>query len=524
MVDRRKFLKTSSLVFGGSISHSLLANQEITNSPALITPDSVRPRQLQGIQFGDVSDSSAIIWSRSDRPSRMRVEYSYNQDFSDSKTMLGPITSEDTDFTSRIYLHGLLENRDVFTRVRYQSLDDDKILSEALDGHFVTAPNQTDRDIHFLWSGDTAGQGWGINPEFGGMKIYKSMLNENPDFFIHCGDTVYADGPISEVVQAENNRTWRNVVTEEVSKVAESLGEFRGRYKYNLLDENVLAFNAKVPQIWQWDDHEVVNNWSDSKDLSDDDRYSVKDVGLLTQRGARSFLEYAPLKPVFQGSQQRVYRRIPYGKALDVLVLDKRSYRGANSKNNQAIESHETSFLGEQQLAWLKSSLKNSQSTWKIIASDMPIGLIVKDGPEYFENVANGDGMPLGRELELANLLRFIKQNQIKNVVWLTADVHYCAAHYYDPENAYFKDFSPFWEFVAGPMNAGSFGPGVLDNTFGPKVIFQKSPDQQNLSPFAGHQFYGDINIDKDNSELTVSLKDIDGSSVFTHTLQAENS
>src|SRR3712207_8134635 len=32
---------------------------------------------------------------------------------------------------------------------------------------------------------------------------------------------------------------WRNLVTEEVAKVAETLAEFRGRYKYNLLDRNV---------------------------------------------------------------------------------------------------------------------------------------------------------------------------------------------------------------------------------------------------------------------------------------------
>jgi alkaline phosphatase D len=38
------------------------------------------------------------------------------------------------------------------------------------------------------------GQGWGINPDFGGMKIYKAMRQTQPDFFIHCGDNIYADG------------------------------------------------------------------------------------------------------------------------------------------------------------------------------------------------------------------------------------------------------------------------------------------------------------------------------------------
>src|SRR5262249_61848986 len=83
---------------------------------------------------------------------------------------------------------------------------------------------------------------------------------------------------------------------------------------------------------------------------------------------------------------------------------------------------------------------------------------------------------PLGRELELAELLRFIKRNKIKNVVWITADVHYCAAHYYDPARAQFTDFDPFWEFIAGPLNAGANKPGEMDDTFGRQVKFAGTP------------------------------------------------
>ena len=79
-------------------------------------------------------------------------------------------------------------------------------------------------------------------------------------------------------------------------------------------------------------------------------------------------------------------------------------------------------------------------ATWKIIASDMPISIVVPDlNPDVpqgtFEAWANGDnGKPRGRELEVASLLKFIKQHDIKNVVWVTADVHYASATYYSPE------------------------------------------------------------------------------------------
>ena len=56
-------------------------------------------------------------------------------------------------------------------------------------------------------------------------------------------------------------------------------------------------------------------------------------------------------------------------------------------------------------------SLRASTATWKVIASDMPIGLIVRDGPTDFEALANADdGPPLGRERETAELLRNLKE------------------------------------------------------------------------------------------------------------------
>jgi alkaline phosphatase D len=478
-VSRRKFLKSSALLLGAATvpwGASRAANAASNVRLATATG----PQLEQGIQIGDVRAHRAVIWSRSDRPARLRVEYDFNPRFANPIPIRGPFALETSDYTARVDLTGLPDNSEVFVRVMFEDLSNDSIVSETVQGYFRTAPVKN-RAIRFLWSGDTAGQGWGINPDFGGMKIYEAMRQTQPDFFIHCGDTIYADGPIQEFVKAENGQVWRNIVTPKVSKVAETLAEFRGRYKYNLLDENVRHFNAEVPQIWQWDDHEVVNNWSDSKDLSGDDRYAEKNVPLLIARGARAFLEYAPMRYARVEESERVYRHIAYGQLLDVFVIDMRSYRAGNSHNQQTSPGPETAFLGEEQIAWLKKELRESKAVWKVIASDMPLGLRVGDGVDSagrprWENGANGDGPVLGREFEIADILNYIKRQRIENVVWLTADVHYCAAHYYDPQKAQYKEFDPFWEFVSGPLNAGSFGPNALDNTFGPQVMFQKAP------------------------------------------------
>ena len=506
-------------------------------APAVIASDAERPVAAQGLQLGDPLGGSVMVWSRADRPARMLVDVAFDERFTNARRITGPHALEGTDFIARQDLANLPEGREVFVRVTFQGLDSARSLSAPVTGRFTVAPDAGDdtngrhrpraRDVRFVWGGDTAGQGWGINPGFGGMKIYEAMRQRRPDFFLHSGDTIYADGPIAASVTAENGRLWTNLVTPEVSKVAETLDEYRGRYRYNLLDENLRRFNAEVPQIWQWDDHEVTNNWSDAKDLSADPRYTVKSVPLLTARGTRAFLDYAPMRPFDARESQRVYRKVSHGPLLDVFVLDMRSYRGPNSANLQQQPGDDTAFLGREQLDWLKRELARSNAVWKVIAADMPVGLHVPDGKDAagnakWEAIANGDNGPArGRELEIAELLTFIQRRRVRNTVWLTADVHYCAAHYYDPNRAAYSDFEPFWEFVAGPLNAGTFGPNALDGTFGPQLAFVKAPaaGQANLSPYAGMQFFGEVNIDGRSGELVVDLRDLEGTSIYRKAL-----
>ena len=476
------------------------------------------------LQIGDVEAERAIVWGRSSGPARMHLEVALDSDFAGARRITGPGHLLASDFTGRVDVTGLLPNREIFVRVRFEDLATGNVTGPPLEARFRTAPAGS-RAIRFLWGGDTAGQGWGINPDFGGMRIYDSMRRTRPDFFIHCGDTVYADGPIAAEQPAEDGKTWHNLVTPEVARVAQSLDDFRGRYRYNLLDTNLRRFSAEVPQVWLWDDHEVVNNWSPGKLLGDDDRYQEKSVPLLVARGARAFREYAPLRPWSAEEAERIYRRVGYGDLLDVFAIDMRSYRAANSWNRQPQPGSDTALLGRRQLDWLKQGLERSRALWKVIAADMPVGLEVADGTDAegrkrFEALANGDGPVLGREFEMAELLSFLKSHSIRNTVWLTADVHYCAAHRYDPRQAVFEDFEPFWEFVAGPLNAGSFGPAALDDTFGPEVVFHRPPPAQNLSPLAGYQFFGQVDIDGQSGAMTVTLKDIDGQAVHVQEIE----
>ncbi|WP_414621888.1 alkaline phosphatase D family protein [Calothrix sp. CCY 0018] len=519
-ISRRRFLLSSTIATIGIIATNFLQNKSFAQAPAIITSDKMRPKIPYGVASGDVNANSAVIWSRSDKPARMIVDYATNESFKNARRVIGPAALEVSDFTARVNLNNLPTGEQVFYRVVFQDLADINTYSAPYTGNLRT-PAQND-DIFFAWSGDTAGQGWGINPDFGGMKIYETIRQLKPDFFIHSGDYIYADGPIESTVKLDDGSIWKNIVTPEKSKVAETLQEFRGNYVYNLLDENVKRFNAEVPQLVQWDDHETVNNWYPGKMLDDDDRYKVKSVSLLAARAKQAFMEYTPIR-FDDNDPEQIYRSYKYGSNLEVFMLDERSYRGPNTANRQQQASAETAFLGNSQVRWLKNQLLYSKATWKVIASDMPIGLLVKDGETKFENASNGNGEPLGRELEIADLLRFIKQKNIRNVVWLTADVHYAAAHYYDPNKAQFSEFTPFWEFVAGPLNSGTFGPNQLDNTFGPQVKFQSvdSTIKPNRSPKDNLQFFGTVKINSQTKVMSVALHNLEGKTLYSVDLPA---
>lgn len=523
-VSRRLFISQSTL--GTASLVGLSGILEAKTAPAYVP--SSRPEAGWGLQIGDVQAHRATIWSRADRDSIMHVEWGLDEHFSHRHRVHGVSALADTDFVGRTNLSGLPADSEVFVRVTFHDAGQKHAKSKPLVGRFRTAPRRS-RNVRFVWSGDTAGQGWGIDLNHGGMTTYEAMRQTDPDFFIHSGDNIYADGPMTpEVTDADGNVIWQNAyldVIPEKLKVAETLHEFRRAYLYNRYDQHVRNFTAQVPQIWQWDDHEIMNNWSPSKEI--DSRYSVTDLNTLVANGRRAFLEYSPQNWGRGDGFGRIYRKLSYGPDVDVFVLDMRSYRAGNSCNTQPEPGPETVFMGAHQIHWLKRNLKRSRATWKIIASDMPLGLLVGDGTDpsgcpRWENSSNGDGPVLGREFEIADILKFIKRARVENVVWLTADVHYAAAHYYDASVAEFQDFASFWEFVSGPLHAGTFGPNGLDNTFGPTVIYQKAPPegQANLPPSAGLQFFGQIDVEKHKKRMTVSLKDSSGAELYSQELE----
>jgi alkaline phosphatase D len=498
-----------SLLLGGAVAGSALL-LPARSAAAPLLARSGRPMLTDGIQSGDVSASAAVVWARADRVARMYVDVSPTETFRTVRRIRGPVLDTRTDLTGKTLLQGLPAGQDVYYRVVLADPDDDTVTGEPQVGRLRTAPVGAS-DIRFVWSADLGGQGWGIDRSRGGYRIFESMRKLSPDFFLCSGDLIYADGVMPREKPLSDGTVWRNVVTPAKSKVAETLDEYRGNYRYNLLDDNLRRFNAEVAQINSWDDHEVINNWYPGEIL-DDARYTEQRVDVLAARARQAFHEYLPTR-TRSDEDGRIYRVQRYGELLDVFVLDMRSYKDPNTPGLETVS--DGGVFGRRQLAWLKEQLAASRATWKVIAADLPLSLVVPDGAAV-EAVAQGnDGSPLGRELEVAELLSYAKRNRITGMVWLTGDVHYTAAHHYQPSRAAFTDFDPFWEFVSGPLNAAvgvEPTPNPVDNTFGPEVVFSQgapSPDVNN--PGFGYQYFGEVSIAGDSRVMTVRLRDIDG-------------
>ncbi|RAM38244.1 alkaline phosphatase D family protein [Arthrobacter globiformis] len=538
--SRRNVLKGAIAAAGAAAVAPSLVVPAHAARPAAVPLVRNRLTLPSGISTGDVTTNSGVLWSRASGVGRLVANLlAVDADGSAlrgsrafSRVLRGTTASDATDFTSKIHARDLPSGTRFALTMHFE--DPDGNAGETARGSFSTPPGSkanspwsrsggTKRGQSFVWTGDTAGQGWGINEDIGGMRGYAAMLATRPDFFIHSGDTIYADGPIAAQVTEPDGQIWRNLVTEEVSKVAETLEEYRGRHRYNMMDKNIRALYAQVPVIAQWDDHETHNNWYPGQILTDA-RYTERRVDVLAARGRQAWQEYQPIAQLSDGSTgfepARIYRKITRGPQLDVFCLDMRTFKDPNTDGKETNLTH---ILGQEQADWLIREVSKSKATWKVISADLPLGIIVPDGPTAQESLSNRDaGAPLGKELEIARVLSAFKRNRVKNVVWLTADVHYCAAHHYSPERAAFQDFDPFWEFVGGPINAGSFGPNHMDGTFGPEVVFSRAGAYAGESPRSGEsQYFGHVDLGADDV-FSVTLRNANGTVLFRKDLNPE--
>ncbi len=484
-----------------------------TRAVTTSTRDGPRPVARWGVQSGDVEATSAVVWTRSDRDARMRVTWSAAES-ARRVEVVGSDARSATDFTAKTRLALPPDTRIVFDVV----LEQDGRASAPVRGSLRTPPLPSDphpRDVVFAWSADTNGQGFGIGTDGREMPAYAALRAAAPDFFLHLGDAIYADDPIERFAKTPESVPWENaVLTEAKSHVAQTLEDYRGAFLYPRHAEMFREASAHVPIVHLWDDHEVHDNWWPGQFL-DDSRYETRAIDVLAADARRAMFEHAP---TLRDPSAPMYRSFRAGVHLEVFLLDGRSFRTPN----QPEPEHER-FLGEAQLAWLTEGVSTSRATWKVVASPMPLGLVVAEprrgGGIAFDGIASTKGSaPAGREQEIAHFLAKLHERRVENLVWLGADVHYACVQRFDPARAAFRAFTPFHELVAGPIHASSFPQKPLDETFGPEVLFSNAGPSTFGSPADPRsQTFGLARVEGRTGTLIVGF--VDGTGRTIHEL-----
>lgn len=452
------------------------------------------PALTHGPVSGEISDASAVLWARGSLTGTLQFEIASSADFSGDLLTASVEVGAETDFTGEVLVDGLEPGQPYFYRVSLAAAEGD---SEAVEGQFTTAPAAGEAAaFDFVFGACLGGQGYCRDPETG-WAIFNTMAAEEPDFFLITGDSIYSSSACP---------TPANVAGAEAP--AQTLEEFRARYRYHLEDENYAAFLAQTPVYVSWDDHEIRDDYS-----------GVALNSLNPQRlqdGRQSFFEYWPVSPsADETNPYQLYRRISYGQA-DFFILDTRSYRDPNVNwDPHPRNLTPKTMLGAEQFAWLQQGLAESQATWKFIVTSVPLSYPTGfpqpevDGRDSWANFSERSGF----ETELLALLFYIESQDIGNVVFLTGDTHWPFAISYDPDR---DGQANFYEFGSSPLSAIPLAPAPnVDPTLNPTVLYAEGEFQGTLFNF------GQISVAEDG-QLTFRIIDREGAERYSQTLTPE--
>lgn len=350
-VTRREFLR---LLGNAGVVMPALLGQSACTLPVVDTPDPGTGLSL-GYTAGDVTANGAMIWLRAAPDSVVSIQYGGDESLRQFATTQSFKIREGADWTALIPLDGLEPKSTYYYRAVVEGRRAGPI------ARFVTAPASDDPAIvSFCFSGDS-------RESYKPFTIMDAVRAQRPDFFLHLGDTIYADRGGS----------------------ARRLDEFWAKYRANRDDAATQRCFLETSWYVVWDDHEVEDNFAPDHPLA--------------PIGRRAFLDYWPIRQNPR-EPERIYRSFRWGQACELFLLDARQYRD---------REHGT-MLGAAQKRWLFDGLLSSSALFKFVATPVPL---------YGGGSDRWDGYPRER----AELLQLIAANNIRGVVFLTADLHYAA-------------------------------------------------------------------------------------------------
>ena len=454
-----------------------------------------------GVASGDVTSHSVVIWSRANHQAYLHVAYNRNPNFSHPQTAQPLFVTQESDYTGQITLTGLQPNTRYHYRVwlTAEPAGNQREQLAVTEGSFQTAPDgKSSEPVAFVFGGDLGGQGL-CRQKQKGYAIFTQMAALKPNFFVANGDMIYADdgcpperplGPLGAGANGPPPPVWKNIPgrfpgvlspTVDWTDLNQLRRVYRRHWQYNRADPAVQHFFQHVPMYAQWDDHEVLNDFGAPWTHWTQTTRERRGYPNLVTIGRETLFLYSPIAQ-HPDESQRIYRAFQWGQHLDLFLLDARSYRSRNDLAD--TQTNYKTLLGSAQLVWLKQKLQDSQATWKIVSSDVPLSVPTGSQAHVFgrDGWANGNSPDssaqtgqTGFERELLDLLHFLDDANVNNIVFVTTDVHFAAHIRYALDANGDGDLLIFHELITGPLNAG-MAPAVtqsqLDPTLNPTLLY----------------------------------------------------
>jgi phosphodiesterase/alkaline phosphatase D-like protein len=388
-------------------------------SAARAVPDVDFP---DGVASGDVTPTSAVLWTRVDRALPLKVEVSSSPSFQGPEAFKQTVHPSTGDGLAAKALATPLEpGTQYYFRWRHGS-------AMSPVGSFRTPPlPDQPADVRFAYTADSDGL---QVPILGNdFAVLDAVRSEDADFWVYLGDTIYSDSSLRTAAG--------------LSPAAMTLDEYRAAYQFNRAIAALPDLLKSTSAYAIWDDHEVQNDYAGQ--TVDPARYA---------NGRKAFVEYMPMLELNlledpTCAADPLFRVFHWGSEVDVIILDERSCRSNQATAScliapgvadlaptmpppvralfapllppapppgcvAAIFDPARTMLGPVQKAALKAALLASTAQFKFVINEVPIQQFYALPYDRWE----------GYGFERNELLAFIRDNGIGNVVFLTTDMH----------------------------------------------------------------------------------------------------
>jgi alkaline phosphatase D len=441
-----------------------------------------------GVVSGDPTPKGISLWTRLD-PSggggtgTVELEVATDKAFRKVVARKQVTTGAKSNHAVKARVTGLKPHEEYFYRFATKGND-------SAVGRFRTAlPADSDEEVKFAFFSCQ-------DYTHGYYNALDAMADGDYDFVVCLGDYIYAESyhSVAGGTGVRDDKIGSaNPGNPDIVREAITLADYRAKYQLYRTDPALRAVHSKFPMVMLWDDHEVQDNYAGKPadgGLPPAKRYSQA----RKQAGRQAFFESMPAFP----GGEKLYRTLQFGRNVELIIMDQRSYRADQPCDDAVVApcadyDQPRDFLGRPQMNFVKDALKKSTAKWKIMANEVTImPTRVLGGANYTYD--NWEGYPQERE----ELLTYIRDQNINDVVFVTGDIHtFIAGDVRTGDGATGDTVAT--ELVGGSITSQSLGETKLDAGGGTVI---QGNDNNPATPAALIDVLRGINPQVDNADF----------------------